>query len=244
MSRWVASLVANKGKVDCSIDASLADSLQTILNERFSCRGYLNREVTPETVSKILSMAQRTPSWCNSQPWQVILTRPVATDRLRDALKTAKPLPNDAWEIAPPTEYQGVYRDRRRVCGWQLYESVGISSGDRVASAQQAAENFRFFGAPHVAVITTDKSLGSYGAMDCGSFVNNFMLAAASMGVASVAQAALASVAHVLRENLPIGEDRMVVCGISFGYPDLMHPANGFRTERAKLEDVVTVIEN
>jgi hypothetical protein len=28
--------------------------------------------------------------------------------------------------------------------------------------------------------------------------------------------------------------------GISFGYPDAVHPANGFRTRRADLADVVT----
>jgi nitroreductase len=223
--------------------APLAQSLRALLETRFSCRSYLPQQVASDTILQILSMAQRTPSWCNSQPWKVIITQPNATNRLRHALQAAKPLENDAWEITPPTEYHGVYRDRRRSCGWQLYESVGIAAGDRQASARQAAENFRFFGAPHLAVITTDKALGSYGVLDCGSYINNFMLAAASLGVASVTQAALASMAHVLREHLPIGQDRNVVCGISFGYADLSHPANGFRTNRAALDDVITYVD-
>jgi len=49
--------------------------------------------------------------------------------------------------------------------------------------------------------------------------------------------------AHVLRENLPIPADRLVVCGISFGYEDKAHPANGFRTERAALAEVVTLVD-
>lgn len=221
----------------------MTQSLRALLDTRFSCRSYLPQLVETETLLQILSTAQRTPSWCNSQPWKIIITQPKATNRLRDALQTAKPLEDDAWEISPPTEYHGVYRDRRRACGWQLYESVGIEAGDRQASARQAAENFRFFGAPHLAVITTDRALGSYGVLDCGSYINNFMLAAAGLGVASVAQAALASMAHVLREHLPIEQDRLVVCGISFGYADLSHPANGFRTTRATLDDVITFVE-
>lgn len=221
----------------------LAQSLRALLDTRFSCRSYLPQQVETETLLQILSTAQRTPSWCNSQPWKIIITQPKATNRLRDALQTAKPLEDDAWEISPPTEYHGVYRDRRRACGWQLYESVGIEAGDRQASARQAAENFQFFGAPHLAVITTDRALGSYGVLDCGSYINNFMLAAAGLGVASVAQAALASMAHVLREHLPIEQDRLVVCGISFGYANLSHPANGFRTTRATLDDVITFVE-
>jgi nitroreductase len=223
-------------------NTTLSDSLRTILDMRFSCRGYLAREVPSETIEAILAIAQRTPSWCNSQPWQVVVTAPAATDRLRAALQAAPMLADEQWEIAPPKEYAGVYRDRRRTCGWQLYESVGVTPGDREASARQAAENFRLFGAPHVAVITTEPRLGTYGVLDCGAYVNNFMLAAASLGVAAIAQAALASKAQVLREALPIPSDRQVVCGISFGYADPSHRANAFRTERAQLADVLTIV--
>jgi nitroreductase len=225
------------------VTTPLAQALRSVLDRRFSCRGYLPDEVSPATIEAILSIAQRTASWCNSQPWQVIVTRPAATERLRSAMQAAQALPDDQWDIRPPSEYRGVYRDRRRTCGWQLYESVGVKPGDREASARQAAENFRLFGAPHLAVVTTEQPLGTYGAVDCGAFVSNFMLAAASLGVASIAQAALASMAHVLRERLPIPEGRLVVCGISFGYADMSHPANSFRTARAAPNEVVTYIE-
>ncbi|RQR25744.1 nitroreductase [Burkholderia sp. Bp9142] len=223
-------------------DTPLFDALRSVLDARFSCRGYLSREVPAETIDAILSIAQRTPSWCNSQPWQIIVTRPAATNRLRSALQAASALPNDQWEIAPPAEYRGIYRDRRRTCGLQLYESVGIAAGDREASARQAEENFRLFGAPHVAVVTTEALLGTYGVLDCGAYVNNFMLAAASLGVSAIAQAALASKAHALREILSIPPERRVVCGISFGYADPSHPANAFRTERAPLDQVATIV--
>mgnify|MGYP000850452354 FL=1 len=224
------------------VSTALAASLRAALDARYSCRAYLPDEVPPATIDNIVSIAQRTASWCNSQPWQVVITRPGATERLRSALQAAKPLPDDRWEIAPPSEYRGVYRERRRTCGWQLYESVGVQPGDREASARQAAENFRLFGAPHLAVITTERSLGTYGVLDCGAYIGNFMLAAASLGVASIAQAALASMAHVLRQHLPIPEDRQVVCGISFGLADRSHPANRFRTSRASPDDVVRYI--
>ncbi|HYF16974.1 MAG TPA: nitroreductase [Ramlibacter sp.] len=222
---------------------SAADAFRSVLDARFSCRGYLPDEVPLATIEAILAMAQRTASWCNSQPWQVTLTRPAATERVRSALLKAQPLPDGQWDIPPPTEYRGVYRERRRTCGWQLYDSVGVAPGDRAASARQAAENLRLFGAPHLAVVTTERPLGTYGVLDCGAYVNTFMLAAASLGVACIAQAALAAMAHVLRENLPIPADRLVVCGISFGYEDKAHPANGFRTERAALAEVVTLVD-
>ncbi len=53
-------------------------------------------------------------------------------------------------------------------------------------------ENYRFFGAPHVAIITSDKALGVYGAVDCGGYVSTLLLAAESLGIAAVPQAAVA----------------------------------------------------
>jgi hypothetical protein len=65
-----------------------------------------------------------------------------------------------------------------------------VQRGDR---ARQSFENFRLFGAPHVAIITTDAEQGVYGAVDTGLYVNTFLLAATSLGIASIPQAALAS---------------------------------------------------
>ena len=67
-----------------------------------------------------------------------------------------------------PREYLGVYLERRRESGFQLYNTLGIARGDKAAYAQQALENYNFFGAPHVAIIHSDEPLGLYGAEDTG----------------------------------------------------------------------------
>jgi nitroreductase len=103
-------------------------------------------------------------------------------------------------------------------------------------------ENFRLFGAPHAMIITTESDLGVYGAIDCGAYVANVMLAAQSLGIATIAQAALAGVAPFVRDHFAIPPNRKVVCGIAFGYADPDHPANAFRTTRAPLDDVITFL--
>jgi nitroreductase len=100
-------------------------------------------------------------------------------------------------------------------------------------------ENFRLFGAPHVMIITTEEDLGVYGAIDCGAYVANVMLAAQSLGIATIAQAALAGVSDFIRAHFAIPPERKIVCGMSFGYAEPDHPANGFRTTRAALDQVV-----
>ena len=47
--------------------------LEELLNERFSCRAFLPKPVARATIERVLRVAQRTASWCNSQPWQVVI---------------------------------------------------------------------------------------------------------------------------------------------------------------------------
>jgi nitroreductase len=69
------------------------------------------------------------------------------------------------------------------------------------------------------------------------------MLAARACGVASIALAALAAYSAFWRERFGLSAQRKVVCGLAFGYEDPEHPANGFRTPRAGLDEAVTWID-
>ncbi len=142
-----------------------------------------------------------------------------------------------------PVRYAGICRERRKECAVQLYRALGIGREDKASAARQSLENFRFFGAPHVALITTDGDLGVYGVVDCGLYVANFMLAAQNLGVASIAQAALASYPDFIRDHFGLPPSRKLVCGISFGYADSTHPINRYRTARATETESVTWIE-
>lgn len=219
-----------------------SETLYRLLSGRYSCRAYLPEPVPRATISEILRLAQRTASWCNSQPWQVTITCGAGTERFRAAYYEHA-LDQETPDFDFPKEYAGVYLKRRRECGFQLYDSVGIAHGDREASARQSLENYRFFGAPHVAIITSEALLGVYGALDCGAYAANFLLAAHSLGVASIVQASLASHPQLIREHFALPQNRLVVCGISFGFADQQHPANRFRTNRARVEEAVTWVD-
>ena len=217
-----------------------ADAFARLLDGRYSCRGFRPEPVPRATIQRILATAQRTASWCNAQPWQVVVASGDAAEGFCQALLAAAGQPPEAPDFEWPREYHGAYKERRRACGLALYDAVGVTPGDREASARQARQNFHLFGAPHVAIVTSDDALGVYGAVDCGAWVANFMTAAWSLGVASIAQAALASRPALVRAHFGLPPDRRVVCGISFGHADDAHPANGFRTTRAALDDVVS----
>lgn len=224
--------------------ADRAAALEQLALDRYSCRGFLPDPLPRATIDRILTIAQRSPSWCNSQTWQLTVGSAAATERARSALLAhvrsgAAPAPDLDW----PREYRGVYLQRRRECGFQLYAATGVARGDKEGAERQRMENFRFFGAPHVAIVSTEEPLGTYGAIDCGAYVAMFMLAARACGVASIAMAALAAYAPFWREHWGLDPQRRVVCGLAFGLEDPAHPANGFRTSRAPLADAVQWID-
>lgn len=211
-----------------------------LLRTRASCRGFRPETVSHEVIDAVLADAQHVPSWCNSQPWHVTACGAEETARLATALYDHVVDAPHASDIAFPAAYEGEYQARRRACGWQLYEAVGIEKGDRAGSAQQMRENFRLFGAPHFLLITTPKALGPYGVLDCGAFVTAVLLGLQARGLGGIAMASIAGFSPFMRDWFDVSEERDVLCGIALGRPDPDHPANQFRTARAPAQEAVS----
>jgi nitroreductase len=88
--------------------------LSSLLDNRFSRRGFQDQPVDTGTITRILELAQRSPSWCNTQSWQVIVTTAEATDRLRaatGAFAAVAPLIREQFDLPD---------DRQVLCGVSL----------------------------------------------------------------------------------------------------------------------------
>lgn len=219
--------------------SSSTRSIAEVAAARHSCRAFTDRPVAPAVARALLETAQLAPSWCNVQPWQVHVTAGQQTDAFRTFLTERIPNVTPSYDVTPPGPYTGVHGERRRESGLALYESVGIGRDDKAARLAQAWRNFTFFDAPHVAVLSVDRDLGPYALVDAGAWLSHFVLAATDAGVATIAQAAIASCSPLVREFFDLPEERHVVCAVSFGYADDADPVNAFRTTRADLADVV-----
>jgi nitroreductase len=218
--------------------------LATIIEQRFSPRAFHDRPLPEKTLQRIFAMAQRTPSWCNTQPWQVVVTATrEATERLRDALAAHlqeghPPAPDFPF----PERYQGIYRERRKFCASQLYGALGIAREDSAGTMAQSMKNFAFFDAPHAGFVFVPQELGFYGGVDCGLYAYALCLAATDQGAGCIAQAALAVYPDFIRSHFSIPSEMKLVYGFSMGFVDESHPANSFRTQRAALEESVRFI--
>lgn len=220
-------------------------ALEAIVRARRSCRAFLPTPVPRKDVERIFELAQRSPSDCNIQPWHVYLVEGHRLDAIREALhaEAVAEAPSSA-DIGPIERYSGEFLERRRDCGWSLYGALGILRGDREASHRQALENYRFFGAPNAAFLTSHASTGERGIFDTGIYLGNLLLAMEAASVAAVPQAAIAFRAGTVRRFIPIPGEQRLICAVAFGYARRDHPVNLFRLGRAPLEESVTFVDD
>lgn len=61
----------------------------------------------------------------------------------------------------------------RRRGGASPYARLGIDRSDLDGRARQMRRKVEFFGAPHVAILSTGRDLGVAGAVDCGGYLAN-----------------------------------------------------------------------
>ncbi len=71
--------------------------------------------------------------------------------------------------------------------------------------------------------------------LDYGMFLQTIMIAARAQGLDTCPQAAIANYPPIVREQLGIPADQLVVCGMALGYADPNEPTNALRSEREQL---------
>ncbi len=214
----------------------LSDAIQ----QRRSVRGFdPKRPIPSETLQAIFSTAQHAPSNCNVQPWRAVVASGATLSRLRTAVLHAY----DNAEQGPiEVPFQAFHDDYRRLqveCAVEMYTKMGIERGDREGRSRAERRNFEFFDAPHVALICMDRKFGMGVALDVGMYVQTLMLLMTAHGIGSCAQASIRRFPDVCRRELPIRDELLILCAISFGYEDPEIPANRSRQTREPISSNV-----
>jgi nitroreductase len=221
---------------------SLPDTASTALvdaaiTSRHSIRAYLPTPVPRETIEQILQVAARAPSGTNTQPWKVhVLTGQSLRDlstRILSAFNDPEARARHTEEYAYyPTQWASPYIDRRRKVGWDLYGLLGIGKADKERMQAQHARNYRFFDAPVGLIFTIDRVMERGSWLDYGMFLQNIMVAARARGLDTCPQAAFTQFHRIIAEQLGLGAQEMVVCGMSLGHADTNAIENTLVTER------------
>jgi len=221
------------------------NAVEEAVGQRRSVRAFLGTAVPRETIERILLLAARAPSGTNMQPWKVHVLTGAARDRLCDLVTAAfdgDEKHANEWAYYPK-EFREPYLSRRRKVGWDLYGLLGIARGEAERMHAQHGRNFRFFDAPVGMIFTVDRHLEIGSWLDYGMFLQNIMILARSHGLETCPQAAFAAFHKVIRTELDLDDEQVVVGGLSLGYPDWSAVENTLITERVPLDEFVTFRE-
>jgi nitroreductase len=119
------------------------------------------------------------------------------------------------------------------------FASLGIEPEDTAARQAMAERTHQFFGAPTVVYLCMDRTLTAWSLFDMGLLAQSIMLAAQQYGVDSAAAALLISYPDLIRAELQIPEDVLILMGVALGYRDRQHPLNQYQSPRRPLQEVV-----
>lgn len=223
-----------------------AISARDALLTRRSVRGFLPTPVPQETLEAVLSLAARAPSGTNIQPWKVVVVTGTARQRISDALiaeRTRGVVHEGEYRYYPPV-WREPYIGRRRQLGKALYTLLGIPKDDVAGRERHFARNYEFYGAPVglFFVLDRDMEVGSW--LDLGMFMQNVMIAARAFGLDTCAQQVFAQYHRLINPLLGIGDDEILVCGMSLGYADPDDAANLLESAREPVSCFTRFLED
>lgn len=208
------------------------------IETRRSIRAFKDTLIPEETLNKILKTAANSPSYTNTQPWEVAVVYGKKKEELRRiiydlASRKAEPHPDIPVPRAWPPEHEARSRDH----GKRRLAALGVQRDDEAEREKLGLMNFEFYGAPCAIFLFMDGSLNEWSIFDVGLFSQNLILAAHSFGVESCLQASVTRYAPEIKKFLGLPESKKLVICISLGYPDNEAKLNTYRAVKQKPEE-------
>jgi nitroreductase len=217
---------------------------EVVLGRR-SIRGYLKKPVPRALIEEILTLAMRSPSSMNTQPYHFHVITGEPLDRIRKG-NTENILAGvpDSREFRRGEPFAGVHRQRQVGCAIQLFEAMGIARDDAEARQDWVLRGFRQFDAPVCVIITYDRELdGSDDTpFDCGAVTTALVNAAWSKGLGCVINSQGIMQSPVVREHAGIPEDQVIMKAVALGWPDPDFPANPVKITRRDVSEAARFV--
>lgn len=218
---------------------------EDVVRGRRSIRGYLDKPVPRALIEDIISMAMRSPTSMNTQPWyfHVITGAPLDLIRQGNTENILAGVP-DSREFRRGHAFEGVHRERQIGCAVQLFEAMGIARDDKEMRQDWVLRGFRQFDAPVCVIIAYDKELSDSDdtPFDCGAVTTALVNAAWSRGLGCVINSQGIMQSPVVREHAGIPDDQVIMKAVAMGWPDPDFPANSVYTHRKSVDEAARFV--
>ena len=129
------------------------------IKTRMSIRKFTEEPVPRELLTEVINTAQRSPSYKNSQPWEVVIVSGAAREGLSEMLVSLQESGKENCpDLAAPESWPEA--ENARIADlFKKRKLTGIDLGDPKIVLKAKKANFNFYGAPHAIYIFQDSSL-------------------------------------------------------------------------------------
>jgi len=215
--------------------------LVAAIRGRRSIRKFKSQDVPKNILTEILEVARWSPSWGNTQPWDLyVLTGKTLAKFKEMNLQQTLAGTAIASDVPMLTNWPDAMKARYGQLGKVVLSAQDIKRDDKEARDKYYQDMVSVFDAPCLilACISRD-NLVEYQMLDIGLIAQTICLAAYDKGLGTCLLAAAARYSTEIRKIAAIPEDKKIVVGIALGYPDPSFPLNNFERDRAKLNEFV-----
>lgn len=205
---------------------------------RRSIRAFTDQQVPLETLRRVLDKARMAPSGCNFQPWEATVLTGEPLKALQQRLLATPPDNPQEYDFSAPGTLPH-YRQRLIDVGAAMYSAKGIARDDKAGRAALSARNLDSFGAPVLLLCHFPKLMKEPQWSDVGMWLQTIMLLLREEGLDTCPQEVMGMYGRTIKDQLGLGEDIMLFCGLAIGWRDDSDPINGFERDRVPLDQHV-----
>ncbi len=214
------------------------------IKTRRSIRAFKPKPITKDVMGKILEAVSSTPSYTNTQPWEVVVVAGEKKNELaRKLLELAKAKAPTSPDIPTPKGWPPALEERSRQHGARRLSALGVARDDEGEREKLRLMNFEFYGGPCAVFLFIDGSLGEWSIFDMGLFSQNLILAAHALGVETCLQASVTNYAREIKKFFGMAESKKLVICISMGYPDDKAKLNTYHSLKQKPDEFTKWVE-
>jgi len=209
-------------------------SVAEAVASRRSIRAFADTPVSLEVIERVLDQARMAPSGCNFQPWEATVLTGAPLKALQERL-LASPVDDPLeYDFSAPQAVP-LYRDRLVELGGLMYGAMGIERADAAARTDFMQRNLVSFGAPVLLLAHFPKLMKEPQWSDVGMWLQTIMLLLRGEGLDSCPQEYMGLYGRTIKDQLGLGDDVLLFCGLAIGHADAAAPVNQFARPRVPL---------
>lgn len=216
-------------------------TLSELIRSRHSTRSFTDRVIPRSILDEVFELAHLAPSSLNVQPWQLSVVSGAHLEGLKASMhrafdeKLPMSLPPNLEDFA---RYRSLFEE-------QLYfspEGFNIPRGDTALYTQTLKQNFDFYNAPTVFIVTISKMLSPADVLSVGIYLQTLVLLLSDKGIQGCFQGSVTLWPDLVRKELGLTNDAQLLCSLAVGYEDSEEHINLFRIPKVNWTENVNFL--